>query len=175
MDLTKDYFSNLGLPCSYQIDLAALADSHRQLQQAHHPDRFAASDEAEQRQAVQTASYLNQAYGVLRSPLKRAIYLLELQGMEPLAPTNTSMPMDFLLQQMQLRERMEELPAAADVEAELEQLADELLVMHKQLQTDFAAAYEAGQLPAAEVVVRKLQFIEKLQQECNDLEGRLLD
>lgn len=104
MDLTKDYFSNLGLPCSYQIDLAALADSHRQLQQAHHPDRFAASGEAEQRQAVQTASYLNQAYGVLRSPLKRAIYLLELQGMEPLAPTNTSMPMDFLLQQMQLRE-----------------------------------------------------------------------
>jgi molecular chaperone HscB len=80
-----------------------------------------------------------------------------------------------LLQQMQLRERMEELPAAADVEAELEQLADELLAMHKQLQADFAAAYEASQLPAAEVVVRKLQFIEKLQQECNDLEGRLLD
>jgi molecular chaperone HscB len=175
VDLTKDYFSNLGLPCRYQIDMAVLADTHRQLQQVHHPDRFAADTDAAQRRAVQTASYLNQAYAVLRSPLRRAIYLLELHGMEPLAPTNTSMPMDFLLQQMQLRERMEALPDIADVEAGLEQMAEELLAMHKQLQTEFAAAYDDGQLQSAEVAVRKLQFIDKLQQECNDLEGRLLD
>ena len=175
MDLTKDYFSILGLPCCYQIDMVALADAHRQLQQAHHPDRFAAGTAAEQRGAVQTASYLNQAYAVLRSPLQRAIYLLELHGMEPLAPTNTSMPMDFLLQQMQLRERMEALPELMDVETGLEQIAAELLAMHKQLQIEFAKAYDENQLQAAEVAVRKLQFIDKLQQECNDLEGRLLD
>jgi len=175
VDLSKDYFSNFGFTVAYQIDLAALADQHRQLQQIYHPDRFVAGTDAEQRIAVQTASYLNQAYAVLRSPLGRAIYLLELQGMEPLAPTNTSMPMDFLLQQMQLRERMEDIPQAADVETELDALADELQAMHKQLQADFAVAYLAQQLPAAEVIVRKLQFIDKLQQECNDLEGRLLD
>jgi molecular chaperone HscB len=98
VDLTKDYFSNFGLPCRYHMDMAGLAHAHRQLQQAHHPDRFAAGTEAEQCKAVQTASYLNQAYGVLRSPLRRAIYLLELHGMEPLASINTKMPMDFLLQ-----------------------------------------------------------------------------
>ncbi|MDP6190781.1 MAG: Fe-S protein assembly co-chaperone HscB [Gammaproteobacteria bacterium] len=175
MDLTKDYFSNLGLPCRYQIDMAALAKAHRQLQQVHHPDRFAAGTDIEQRRAVQVAAYLNQANAVLRSPLRRAIYLLELLGMEPLAPTNTSMPMDFLLQQMQLRERMEAVPEAMDIETELEQMAAELLALHKQLQVEFATAYGDNQLQVAEVAVRKLQFIDKLQQECNDLEGRLLD
>lgn len=175
MNLSKDYFSSYDLPIAFQVDLTALVDRHRQLQQIYHPDRFAVATDAEQRVAVQITSYLNQAYGVLRSPLRRAIYLLELQGMEPLAPTNTSMPMDFLLQQMQLRERMEELPLAADVEAQLDGLADELLIMHNKLQGEFAVAYNDAQFELAETVVRKLQFIDKLQQECNDLEGRLLD
>ncbi len=175
MDLTLDYFSNLALPRGYDVDLSSLAEHHRQLQQQYHPDRFAAASAAEQRVAVQIASYLNQAYAVLRSPLRRAIYLLELEGLDPLAPTNTSMPMDFLLQQMTLRESMEELADSADPQAAIDDLADELQAMHGQLQKAFAQAYAGDDFTAAEVVARKLQFIDKLQQELNDLEGRLLD
>ena len=175
MDLSLDYFSNFAIRRSFEVDLSALAERHRQLQQQYHPDRFAAASAAEQRVAVQIASYLNQAYAVLRSPLRRAIYLLELEGLEPLAPTNTSMPMEFLMQQMMLRERMEEVSDAADPEAALDDLANELQAMHRQLQLAFAQSYSAGDFSEGEVVARKLQFIDKLQQELNDLEGRLLD
>ena len=175
MDLTQDYFSNFDLPANFQVDLSALASRHLQLQQIYHPDRFVAGTAAEQRVAVQTASYLNQAYAVLRSPLRRAIYLLQLQDMGPLAPTNTSMPIDFLMQQIELRERLDEISAASDVESALDQMADELQTFNKVLQTEFAAAYNASELSTAEDAVRKLQFIHKLQQQRDDLEGQLLD
>ena len=79
------------------------------------------------------------------------------------------------MQQMMLRERMEEVPDATDLEAALDDLADELQAMQRQLQQAFAQFYSAGDFSAGEVVARKLQFIDKLQQELNDLEGRLLD
>jgi len=49
------------------------------LQQEFHPDRFASKGDVDKRLAVQTASLINQAYDTLKSPLKRAQYLLELQ------------------------------------------------------------------------------------------------
>ena len=68
VDLTQDHFSNFGLLLAFQVDLAYLADRYHQLQQVYHPDRFVSGTDAEQRVAVQTASYLNQAYTILRCP-----------------------------------------------------------------------------------------------------------
>jgi molecular chaperone HscB len=175
MDLTQDYFSHFGLPLAFQVDLVFLADRYRQLQQVYHPDRFISGTDVEQRVAVQKASYLNQAYAILRCPLRRAVYLLELVGRHPLAPTNTSMPTDFMLQQIALRERMEVVAEAHDVAVELDSLANSLQAMHTCLQAEFASSYNEGELDEAEIIVRKLQFVDKLQQQCHDLEGRLLD
>ncbi len=44
-----------------------------------------------------------------------------------------------------------------------------------QLENEFAQAYQAADLAVAETAVRKLQFIVKLQQQLNTLEGVLLD
>jgi len=175
MDISQDYFSCYGLPCDYSVDLAVLRLSHRSLQQAHHPDRFVTGSDGEQRRAVQITTYLNQAYATLSKPLTRGIYLLQLQGMDPLAPTNTQMPMDFLLQQIELRESLEDLPESQDPEAQIDSMAAKLQHQAGQLESDFAQAYGASDLGAAETAVRKLQFIVKLQQQLDALEGALLD
>ena len=74
MDFTSNYFEIFGLPVSYQIDLALLADRYHDMQKEFHPDRYAGKPAQEQRLAVQYASIINQAYSDLKSPLCRAQY-----------------------------------------------------------------------------------------------------
>jgi molecular chaperone HscB len=175
MDISQDYFSCYGLCRDYSLDLAVLRQSHRRLQQAHHPDRFVSGSDSEQRRAVQITAYLNQAYATLSKPLTRGLYLLQLQGMDPLAPTNTQMPMDFLLQQIELRESLEDMPEAQDPEAEIDAMAAKLQHQASILEHDFEQAYGSSHFERAETTVRKLQFIVKLQQQLDALAGALLD
>ena len=63
---------------------------------------------ASQRVAMQWAVRVNEAYQRLKDPLRRAAYLCELRGAPIDAETNTAMPADFLLQQMQWREALED-------------------------------------------------------------------
>ena len=67
----------------WQVDQISLDASYRKLQQEFHPDRYASQGDVERRLAVQAASLINQAYETLRSPLKRAQYLLELKKLMP--------------------------------------------------------------------------------------------
>jgi len=175
MDISQDYFTCYALPRDFSIDLVVLRQSHRGLPQKHHPDRFVTGTDSEQRQAVQITAYLNQAYATLLEPLSRGIYLLQLQGMDPLAPTNTQMPMDFLLQQIELRESLEDMSQVQDPEAKIDAMASDLQHQAGQLESDFAQAYGSSDFETAETVVRKLQFIVKLQQQLDALEGALLD
>ena len=80
MALSLDYFALFGLPCAFEIDAALLADRYRGLQQNVHPDRHVGATDHEQRLAMQYTTFVNEAYTTLKSPLSRAIYLLELAG-----------------------------------------------------------------------------------------------
>ncbi len=178
MDLTLDYFSNFSVERSFSVSVAELATRHRELQQNYHPDRYIGADAAKQRRAIQIAAYINEAFETLHSPLKRAIYLLQLEGMEPLSATNTHMPHDFLLQQMSWREQMEDLSQVIDdvaaAEIALDAMQDELTGVQTQLQTDFAEQYQTQQWQAAETTVRKMQFIHKLIMELDELADQWL-
>ena len=175
MNITQDYFSCYGLPCSFILDVVALRKLHHSLQHQHHPDRFVSAPDSKQRRAVQITTYLNQAYATLSEPLQRGIYLLQLEGMDPLAPTNTQMPMDFLLQQIELRESLDDIHLAQDPESKIDSMSALLTHQASQLESEFAQAYQASDLSVAETAVRKLQFIVKLQQQLDALEGVLLD
>lgn len=175
MNISQDFFSCYDLPCSFVVDLVVLRKLHHRLQHQHHPDRFVSESDIEQRKAVQVTAYLNQAYATLSVPLQRGIYLLQLQGMDPLAPTNTQMPMDFLLQQIQLREALEDMSQAQDPEAKIDAMASSLQHQANVLENEFAKAYESSSFEVAQTAVRKLQFIVKLQQQLDALEGELLD
>src|SRR6185503_1893686 len=103
-----------GLPVAYSVDPARLEASYRDLQSRVHPDRFAAGSEAERRVAMQWATRTNEAYRTLRDPLERARYLLHLRGYDTGEESNTAMPPDFLMQQMEWREAVAEALAHRD-------------------------------------------------------------
>ena len=85
--LGADFFTLLGLPKRFELDTVALDARFRELQREVHPDRFAAADDAARRASMMLATQINAAYQTLRSPLKRASYLLEQAGV-PCGPIN---------------------------------------------------------------------------------------
>ena len=82
MKLTSNFFEIFAIPVAWQVDSSQLQSKYLKLQQEFHPDRYASSGDTEKRLAVQTASLINQAYDTLKSPLKRAQYLLELKQID---------------------------------------------------------------------------------------------
>ncbi len=171
LDLKKDYFSVFGLLPSCNIDFAALSATYRSLQQLVHPDRFTRECDRTQRLALQQAAHVNAAYETLKSPLKRAQYLLRLAGIERPTETTTS-DHAFLLEQLQLREQLED--AADDMDALDGLLAEVRAGVAVQGQV-FSVAWQQKSWPVAEASVDKLQFMSKLVQQIEERQERLLD
>jgi len=113
---------------------------------------------------MQWTTRVNEAYRTLKSPVQRAKYLLELNGVDVQFETNTQMPADFLLQQLELREALEEAkqPAALDrLQAQVSRekgLLEHSIARLVDEEKDYAT--EAGE-------VRKLMFLDKLAEEID--------
>ncbi|HTT12875.1 MAG TPA: Fe-S protein assembly co-chaperone HscB [Burkholderiaceae bacterium] len=165
MPIHHNHFELFGLPARFAIDERALEEAYRRVQSQAHPDRFAAAPAAERRVAMQWAAHANEAFRTLRSPLRRAAYLCELNGVPIEAESNTAMPAAFLAQQMQWREELDEARASTD-RTRLFALVDAVVAVRtatlKQLE---AALDRTRDLPAAAALVRQFMFIEKLGDE----------
>jgi len=170
----SDYFALLSLPESVEPDLAALDQAYQKLQSRWHPDKFAGLDAATRLEAVQNTSLLNDAYTTLKNPLSRAAYLLQRRGLEPYQHVQSQLQPGFLLEQMQLREALEDCTRAAD-EAGLARLGDLAAESFGRYWADFCSQLEALELESAKAVFHKLQFIAKLQDEIYEEETRLFD
>lgn len=165
-DSSTNHFALFGLPISFVIDSAVLDQRYRQLQSEVHPDKFAAASGTEKLRSMQWATSANEAYRTLKNPTARARYLLELQGVHTDEESNTAMPADFLMQQMEWREAIEEARDAKDLDA-LDKLLKDIQAAAKTLQQDLAQQLgeEPPQLSAAAGSVRKLSFVDKLRED----------
>ncbi len=167
LDLQQDFFSLFNLPVRFQIDSTALEQKYRGLQAEVHPDKFAHLSEAERRLSMQWATRVNEGYQILRNPLNRARYLLSLHGVDTQEDSNTSMPIDFLMQQMEWREALEEALQAKSIDA-LERLEQRVQHETRSLQQQLAIDIdETHDFTAASGIVRKLKFLEKLAEEIS--------
>ena len=167
MNLQSDDFELFGVPRRFAQERSALDARWKELQREAHPDRHAASGGAAQRQAMQWSVRSNEAYQRIEDPMRRAAYLCELHGAPIRAEDNTAMPGDFLMQQMEWREALEEADSLAQVEALEDQVRQARRVALERCadlideQQDFAGAARQ---------VRALMFIARF---ALDIERRL--
>jgi molecular chaperone HscB len=167
INLQSSDFDLFGLPERFEQDRGAIDTRWKELQREAHPDRFAAQGAAAQRVAMQWSVRINEAYQRLKEPGKRAAYLCELRGAPIDAEKNTAMPAQFLVEQMEWREALDE----AQGPEELDGLHDELSLARKQaLQRIGKLLDEEGDAAAAAQQVRALMFIERFGR---DVEARL--
>ena len=168
--LQSNDFALFDVPAQFAQDAAVLDARWKELQREAHPDKFAAQGVAAQRLAMQWSVRINEAYQRLKDPLKRASYLCELHGAPIQAETNTAMPADFLMQQMQWREALDDAKTLQNVEEialQLNRTVREQLSKLEQLidaQKDFVAA--SGQ-------VRSLMFTQRFASEIDARIDRL--
>jgi molecular chaperone HscB len=164
MHLMQSHFELFGLPPAFAVETDALERSYREIQSKVHPDRFAHAGDAERRASLQWTTRVNEAFQILKNPVKRAQHLLELHGVDVAFETNTAMPPDFLMQQMELRETLEEAKDAPALDA----LRKDLLTQKSSLVHQIGALIDGEHdYKGAAGLVRKLQFLDRLDEEID--------
>ncbi len=162
----QNHFDLFQLPAKFSIDLGALDAAYRDVQGQVHPDRFVNATDAEKRVAMQWATRANEAYQTLKNPQKRAHYMCELNGIDLQTESNTAMPMQFLMQQMEWREALGDAKAAKDLAA-LDALDAEVGEDRKARMAEIGKQIEAGDYEHAAQGVRALMFLEKFGEELH--------
>jgi molecular chaperone HscB len=162
-----NYFELFGLTPAFNIDAATLEMRFRKIQSESHPDRFVTAPAAEKLKSMQLATLANEAYQTLKHPATRAKYLLELQGITAISETNTAMPADFLMQQMEWREVLEDAKAAQNIDA-LDDLLGEIKTEASVLKTELISLLDQEHdYDAATSSTRKLIFMDKVSADIN--------
>lgn len=176
-NLSHNYFEVFDLPIQYEVDLDHLASRFRELQALVHPDKFINGTDEERRIAMQRTGFLNEAKDTLSDSRLRAHYLLALKGLDfefENEGGTTSDPV-FLMQQMEIRESIEEAEHTEDPFEELDQLKKIIKSRKQDVENDFQKHYDSGDYVAAKQVALKLRFCERIFDEIKRVEERLDD
>jgi len=166
----QNYFELFNLPVNFDVDESLLKQRFQQVQKQVHPDKHAHASEQQQRIAIQMAAYANDAYQTLNSQLKRAIYILKLNGIE--LDHRAALDNEFLMLQIEWRESIVEFKSEKN-KAELLQLFNQVDINQQEIVSELAKLFKdscENNLAIAKQNVYKLQFISKF---LNELKSAL--
>lgn len=173
--LDKNFFDIFGLDEAFAIDQAGLRERFRNLQRQFHPDNYASASEAEKRMSAQYAAHINQAFTTLKDPVLRARYILQSHGFD--AAEQSHMDTAFLMEQMELREELEQARSTDNGMAALMDLSDRVSRDYDGKIADLATVLDdpdGPRLDDADRLVRELQFFDRIRQEIEEAEEAYL-
>ena len=173
--LTSNFFELFDLPVSYDVDLTKIQQCYMQLQKQVHPDKFANASDREKSLSMQQTSWINEAKTTLENPVSRAIYLLKLKGLDINLDNETTMDAVFLMQQLEMRERLENVKNEADPLVTLDAMTNDVKGVTKEMMNSFSNSYDADQLDDAREWIRKLQFLQKAKKEIDTITADVED
>jgi molecular chaperone HscB len=103
----KNYFEKFSLIPDFDINLDELENRYLKLQQQFHPDQLLGKNSSDQDAEIINSIDINEAYKILKNPVKRAVYLLKLHGINiddencPVKPDQ-----ETLISVLELREKI---------------------------------------------------------------------
>lgn len=174
-DLKQNYFELFGIPVDFQLDEKELHAAHLKLQSAYHPDRYINATDQEKRIAVQAAAWVNEAYEILKNPVKRARYMLEVGGLELNDDSETTTDPTFLMEQIELREEMDQCRSCQDPMRSCAHITGKLQQRSKEFSSSFESLYQQGKLEEARQVSRKMQFVQRILDQIDEFQFDLED
>ena len=153
--MTQNFFDTFNLPVLFNIDIDMLNHQYRTLQKTIHPDRFVNATDAEKKQSLQKSTQINDAYQVLKDPIKRASHIISLHQV---LKENT-LPPDFLMQQMEWEEEFETINDLEKVQLFSDKIDGEKKMLMDLLAMDLD---EKKDWESATNIIGKLKFITNL-------------
>src|SRR5215467_4958585 len=121
-----DYFAVFGIPRKLGLEMSLLEQRFLQLSWKLHPDNFVNASDAERELSLQRSSELNDAYRVLRDPVGRVEYLLEIEGERREGEKKQQAPPELLEEVFELNESLDELREAKSSGGDLSDLKGRL-------------------------------------------------
>jgi molecular chaperone HscB len=123
---STDHFAVFGLPRKLWLEMSLLEQKFLQLSWKLHPDNFVNACEAERELSLKRSSELNDAYRVLRDPVARVEYLLEIEGERKEGEKKQQAPPELLEEVFELNESLDELREAKSSGGDLSELKSKL-------------------------------------------------
>ncbi len=164
----QNYFELFHILPNFVIDLNTLEKTYQIQVAQQHPDKFATKSNKEKMIAMQNTSLINTAFDTLQSPLLRATYLLELQGINAFNEKDTNMDVSFLMNQIELRELLEEIKITKNKVA-LDNFIKDITNKIKRNIYKIQISFERNILDSVKKLVRELKFYMQLNIQANQL------
>ena len=169
-----DPFDILGLPPSFELDLQAAEKRYRDLSRVLHPDKHVGSGPGERRLALGKAVEVNEAWRLLRDPLRRAEALFRRAGVDIREGTEPKADPAFLMEMMDQREALSEAKAKGDKKA-AERLGSAIRAREKavmaRLSHAFGDAPESGaELARLVPLLGELRYYRRFLDEVSAIE-----
>jgi molecular chaperone HscB len=157
-----DHFRRLGLEPDFDVDLDLVEKRYLGFQRAVHPDRFASKPARERAFAESQAVALNEAYETLKDPLRRAAYLLSLNGIDAsVSKDETVRDPELLMEAMEAREALIEAGSVEQVEKlQAEAGADAIAIL-----AELSKAFASDNLEAANRLTTRLKYLRRYLEE----------
>jgi molecular chaperone HscB len=172
-DATLDHFARLGLARRWQLDRDALEDRYLEASRHVHPDRHANAEASTRRAALEHSAALNEAYAVLRDPVRRAEYLVKLGGIDlDSSDPKTGAPhpeQSFLIEMIEHREQLEQVIERGDEDA-LGELHDEVEAELEGTLDRAIAALQLGDMRAAAAALVHRRYLQRFLSEIDAAE-----
>ena len=170
-----DPFETLGVEPAFGLDVAVLEQRHRNLSRALHPDRYASSGAAERRRALGRAIEVNEAFRILKDPVRRAEALLARHGTQSGEGKEPPASPALLMEVMERREALAEIRHSKDAPA-LNSLIREVRQSEAQALTTLGQAFAANTENSAEILKRigELRYYRRFLDEAAAIADDLL-
>lgn len=167
-----DPFETLGLPPTFEIDLAAAEKTHRDLSRALHPDRYLGASPSERRAALERAVAVNEAWRVVRDPIARAEALLKRKGVEVGEGTEPKSSPEFLMEMLERREGLAEARQGKDLGA-IRKIASEVEALARATQAELSNGFACGEAASLRGKLGELRYYRRLLDEVSAIEDEL--
>ncbi len=171
------YFEFFDLPVSFLIDEAELKKRYYANSKKFHPDFYTLESEEKQGEILELSTLNNHAYRTLKDFDSRMQYILKEKGVLKEEGENKDMPADFLMDMMEINEKLMELEfepdpeAEAQVKQELEALESGFLEEIRPLLEGFSEE-KAGNLEPIKDYYLKKRYLLRIRENLNKFASR---
>ena len=172
----SDPFDTLGVEARFDLDTNELAERHRALSKALHPDRYTGKPAAERRMALDKAIAVNAAWRALRDPVKRAELLLARRGSTTGELAEPKPSPDLLLEMMEVREQLAEAHSARDLDG-MGKVTERMRNKERDVLSRLSDGFATDTVAPDDLVrtVGELRYIKRFFEELEAIEDQMME
>jgi molecular chaperone HscB len=173
--MSLDPFELLGAERRFDLDLGSLEKTHRELSRALHPDKYTQSGASERRAVLEKAASVNEAWRIVRDPIRRAEALFQLAGIAVGEDHEPKASPAFLMDVLDEREALSDARAAKDL-AKVRAVGTKMRAKAEAVRTKLATGFarlgvgDRAELEKLLPLLGELRFYQRFLDEVSAIE-----